>query len=141
MKMNRKSYVKTVNSNSTSVLANSVVPIGSTLVTGYDRNNIERIGNNIVIYDRCSNGYKVTVNVTLTAPVAGDVTLLVQQNGTNVVGATAITTITTASTEIRTLSFSTIVKSTSGAVNDIITLLTGSLAITTSNVEFDVERL
>lgn len=139
--MSRKSYVKTVNSNSTSVLANSVVPIGTTLVTGYDRCNIERIGNSIVIYDRCSNGYKVTANVTFTAPVAGDITLLMQQNGVNIVGATASTTVTTAATEVRNLSFSTIVKSTSGTPNDIITLLTGSLAITASNVEFDVERL
>ena len=139
--MSRKSYVKTVNSNSTSVLANSVVPIGTTLVTGYDRCNIERIGNSIVIYDRCSNGYKVTANVTFTAPVAGTITLLMQQNGVNIVGATASTTITTASTEVRNLSFSTIVKSTSGTTNDIITLLTDSLAITASNVEFDVERL
>lgn len=139
--MSRKSYVKTVNSNATSVLANSVVPIGTTLVTGYDRCNIEVIGNSIVIYDHCSNGYKVTANVTFTAPVAGTVTLLMQQNGVNIAGATASTTVTTATTEVRNLSFSTIIKSTSGSVNDIVTLLTGSLAITTSNVEFDVEKL
>lgn len=139
--MSRKSYVKTVNSNATSVLANSVVPIGTTLVTGYDRCNIEVIGNSIVIYDHCSNGYKVTTNVTFTAPVAGTVTLLMQQNGVNIAGATASTTVTTATTEVRNLSFSTIIKSTSGSVNDIVTLLTGSLAITTSNVEFDVEKL
>ena len=111
------------------------------MTTGYDRCNIERVGNSIAIYDRCSNGYKVTVNVTFTAPVVGTVTLLVQQNGSNVTGATASTTITTAATEVRNLSFSTIIKSTAGATNDIITLLTGGLAITTSNVEFDVERL
>ena len=139
--MSRKSYVKTVNSNATSVLANSVIPIGTTLVTGYDRSNIERVGNSVIIYDRCSNGYKVTANVTFTAPVAGTVTILMQKNGSNIAGATAITTVTTATTEVRNLSFSTIIKSTSGCTNDVITLLTGSLAITTSNVEFDVERL
>lgn len=139
--MSRKSYVKTVNSNATSVLANSVIPIGTTLVTGYDRSNIERVGNSVIIYDRCSNGYKVTANVTFTAPVDGTITILMQQNGSNITGATASTIVTTASTEVRNLSFSTIVKSTSGSTNDVITLLTGSLAITTSNVEFDVERL
>lgn len=139
--MSRKSYVKTVNSNSTSVLANSVIPIGTTLVTGYDRSNIERVGNSVIIYDRCSNGYKITANVTFTAPVAGTITILMQQNGSNITGATASTTITTATTEVRNLSFSTIVKSTSGSTNDVITLLTGSLAVTISNVEFDVERL
>ena len=139
--MSRKSYVKTVNSNTTSVLANSVVPIGTTLVTGFDRSNIERVGNSVVIYDRCSNGYKIAANVTFTAPVAGTITLVMQQNGSNITGATASTTVTTATTEVRNLSFSTIVKSTSGSTNDVITLLTGSLAITTSNVEFDVERL
>lgn len=137
----RKSYVKTVNSNTTSVLANSVVPIGTTLVTGFDRSNIERVGNSVVIYDRCSNGYKITANVTFTAPVAGTITLVMQQNGSDITGATASTTVTTATTEVRNLSFSTIVKSTSGSINDVITLLTGSLAITTSNIEFDVERL
>lgn len=139
--MSRKSYVKTVNSNTTSVLANSVIPIGTTLVTGYDRSNIERVGNSVIIYDKCSNGYKITANVTFTAPVAGTVTVLMQQNGSDITGATASTTITTATTEVRNLSFSTIVKSTSGSINDVITLLTGSLAITTSNIEFDVERL
>lgn len=139
--MSRKSYVKTVNSNATSVLANSVVPIGQTLVTGYCRPNIERIGNSIVIYDKCANGYKVTANVTFTAPVAGTATLVMQQNSSNIVGATASTTITTATTEVRNLSFSTIIKSTAGCTNDVITLLTGALAITTSNVEFDVEAL
>lgn len=139
--MSRKSYVKTVNSNTTSVLANSVVPIGTTLVTGFDRSNIERVGNSVVIYDCCSNGYKITANVTFTAPVAGTITLVMQQNGSNITGATASTTVTTATTEVRNLSFSTIVKSTSGSTNDVITLLTGSLAITTSNIEFDVERL
>lgn len=139
--MSRKSYVKTVNSNATSVLANSVIPIGTTLVTGYDRSNIERVGDSVIIYDRCSNGYKVTANVTFTAPVAGTITILMQQNGSNITGATASTTVTTATTEVRNLSFSTIVKSTSGSTNDVITLLTGSLAIATSNVEFDVERL
>lgn len=94
-----------------------------------------------MIYDRCPNGYKITANVTLTAPVAGVVQLLMQQNGATITGATASTTITTATTEVRTLSFSTIIKATSGCTNDVITLITGPLAITTSNVEFDVESL
>lgn len=139
--MSRKSYVKTVNSNSTAVLANSVVPIGTTFVSGYNRSNIERVGNSIIIHDKCVNGYKVTANVTFTAPVAGVVTLLMQQNGSNIIGATASTTITTATTEVRNLSFSTIIKSTGGCTDDVISLLTGTLAITTSNVEFDVEAL
>lgn len=139
--MSRKSYVKTVNSNTTSVLANSIVPIGNTLTTGYNRCNIERIGNSVVIYDKCSNGYKVSVNVTFTAPVAGNVGLVVQQNSADVPGATATTTITTANTEVRSLSFSTIIKSSAGCTNDVITLVSGLLALSTSNVEFDVEAM
>lgn len=139
--MSRKSYIKTVNTTETSVLANSIVPIGTTLVTGYDKCNIERVGNGIVIHDNYPNGYKVSVNVTFTAPVAGTATLLVQQNNSNVIGGTASTTITTTTTETRNLSFSTIIKSTCGCTDDIINLVTGSLAITTSNVEFDIERL
>lgn len=81
------------------------------------------------------------MNVIFTAPVAGTVTLFVQQNASNVIGGTASTTITTATTEVRNLSFSTIVKSTCSCTDDIINLATGSLAITTSSVEFDVERL
>jgi hypothetical protein len=139
--MGRKSYVKTVNANPTSVLANSIIPIGATLTTGYNRCNIERVGDSVVIHDRCSNGYKITVNITLTAPVAGTVQISVQQNGTTVIGATASTTIATATTESKAVSFSTIIKSTGGSTNDVITLVTGPLAITTSNVEFDVEVL
>ena len=136
-----KSYIKTVNSNATSVLANSVVPIGTTLTIGYDKPNIERVGNSILIHDRCANGYKVTANVTFTAPVAGTITLVIQQNSSNIPGATASTTITTANTEVRNLSFSTIIRTTCGSIDDVINLATGSLAITTSNVEFDIVRL
>lgn len=53
--------------------------------------------------------YKITVEATFTAPVAGDVTLQLFENGVAIDGAFATETITTATTEVRSISFSTYV--------------------------------
>lgn len=139
--MSCKPYVKTVNANSTSVLANGVVPIGTSLVTGYARSAITLTGSTVSINDNCTNGYLVTVNATFTAPVAGDVVLQVLQNGAVVAGATASATVTTATTETNTLAFTTIVKSTAGCSADILSLRNSGVAATFTNVEFDVIKL
>ena len=49
--------------------------------------------------------YKITVSATFTAPVAGDVTLQLFENGIAIPGAFATETITTADTEFRSVSF------------------------------------
>ena len=53
--------------------------------------------------------YKIEVEATFTAPVAGDVTLQLFENGVAIDGAFATETITTATTEVRSVAFSTYV--------------------------------
>lgn len=53
--------------------------------------------------------YRIDVEATFTAPVAGDVTLQLFENGVAVDGAFATETITTATTEVRSVKFSTYV--------------------------------
>lgn len=49
--------------------------------------------------------YKVSVSATFNAAAAGDITLQLLENGTAIPGALATETITTATTEIRSISF------------------------------------
>ena len=133
-------YIKTV-TGTVSVLADGAVPLGQTLVTGYCRQSLYMLGNGVNISDGCINGYKVSVHATFTAPAAGVVTLAVQQNGTTIPGATASETVTTAATETRTISFSTIVKSVCGNASDLISLVNTGVAADFTNVELDVERI
>ena len=53
--------------------------------------------------------YKIEVEATFTAPAAGDVTLQLFENGVAIDGAFATETITTATTEVRSITFSTYV--------------------------------
>ena len=133
-------YIKTV-TGTVSVLADGAVPLGQNLVTGYCRQRLYMLGNGVNISDRCINGYKISVHATFTAPAAGVVTLAVQQNGTTIPGATASETVTTAATETRTISFSTIVKSVCGNASDLISLVNAGVAADFTNVELDVERI
>lgn len=85
--------------------------------------------------------HHVSVSVTFTAPAAGDVTITLLQNGTPVQGATASTTITTATTEVRSLSFDAIVRVPCCGSPTILTVVNEGVAITTSNIAVDVEYL
>lgn len=79
----RRPYIKTVSSTASSVLAGGIVPIGTTLVTGYCKAAMTLNGNSSVsINDNCVNGYLIAVNATFTAPAAGTVVLNVSRNGT-----------------------------------------------------------
>lgn len=120
-----------------SVLANGVVPL--TTITRRRYQCVTSNGNSIVL--NRPGYYKVNASVTFTAPVAGDVTISAQKNGLDIVGMTASTTITTADTEVRTLNISGIVRVTCGEGFGTLTLINSGVAITTSNVEIDVEDL
>ena len=137
----RRPYIKTVSSTASSVLANGVVPIGNTLVTGYCKAAMTLNGNSSInINDSCVNGYLVMVNATFTAPAAGTVVVDVSRNGTPIDGARTSTSVAKATTEVQSLSVSTIVKSVPSAP-DTLTLVNSGVAATFSNVEFDIYRL
>lgn len=97
----------TLNSGTQTVLADGIVNIGS-VYRKYCRKN--RCG--VPAFSRTSQDvlmqhegiYKVHATFVVSAPVAGDVTVQLLENGVPVVGVLATETITTATTEFRTMS-------------------------------------
>lgn len=137
--MSCKSNIYVATTSSSSVLANGVLPL-ATIVRrrGCDLN---LSGNSIAITDCGSNYYRVIVNATFTAPVAGVVTLNIQQNGTNVTGGTASTTITVAATEVRSLTIPVEIRTFNNSGVDAITIINSGVAATFSNITIAVEKL
>lgn len=137
--MSCKPNIYVATTTPTPVLATGTLPL-STIVR---RNpcGINLSGNSVNITDRGSNYYLVTVNATFTAPVAGVVTLDLQQNGANVIGATASTTITTATTEVRSLSFQAIVRTFNNIGLDTLSIVNSGVAATFSNINMSVIKL
>jgi hypothetical protein len=137
--MSCKSNIYVANTTSTAVTAGSTLPLGTIVRRrGFE---INQSGNSVAINDCGSNYYLVSVNATFTAPVAGVVRLDLQQNGVNVTGATASTTITTATTEVHSLSFTAIVRTFSGNTLDSLTVINSGVAATFSNIAMTVEKL
>ena len=85
--------------------------------------------------------YKITGSVTFTAPAAGVATIAAKKDGAAIPGVTASTTITTATTENRTLNISGIIRVGCCGGEPTITLVNTGVAVTISNVSLDVEFL
>ena len=85
--------------------------------------------------------YHVSVNATFTAPATGVVTLSLRQDGIQVQGGTASTTISTATTEVRSISFEAIVRVPCNGSPVTLTVINSGVAITTSNIAIAVEYL
>lgn len=137
--MSCKSLINVATTTSSSVVANATLPL--TTIVRRRGNDVNLSGNSIAITDCGSNYYLVSVTATFTAPVAGIVTLNLQQNGANVVGATASTTITTATTEVRSLSFTTIIRTFNANAIDSLTVVNTGVGATFSNIDVVVEKL
>ncbi len=137
--MSCKPNIYVTNTTSSSVIANGILPLSTTVRRrGFD---ITQSGNSISIEDQGSNYYLVTVNATFTVPVAGVVSLALQQNGATVTGATASTTITTPTTEVRSLTFSAIIRTFNNIGVDNLTVINNGVAATYSNIAITVEKL
>ena len=137
--MSCKSLIDVATTTSTAVVANGTLPL-STIVRRRG-SEVNLVGNTVTITDCGSNYYLVVVTATFTAPVAGVVTLNLQQNGTNLVGATASTTITTATTEVRSVSFPVIVRTFNNVGIDSLSLVNAGVGATFSNIAITVEKL
>ena len=135
--MSCKSNIYVVNTASTAVVANGVIPV-STIVRRYG-NNINAAGSSVTINE--AGYYLVSANVTFTAPVAGVVSIALQDDGSTVPGAVAATTVTTATTEPRSLSLTAIVRVFCGSAPDALTLLNTGVAATYSNVALSVVKI
>ncbi len=131
------SLIMMTTTTSNAVLANGVIPLTT---ISRRRGQVINGGTNSVLLGR-PGYYKVNATITFTAPVAGIVILEAQKNGIDIVGMTASTTVDTATTEVRSLSISGIVRVFCNEDLATLTLVNNGVAITTSNVEIDVEYL
>jgi len=128
------SAIYMTNTNSTNVLANSIIP-----------NFInKKVGcamfwmNNSVLITK-PGYYKIAATVTFSAEEAGDVVLTMQKNGIDIPGITATETITTPDTEIRTVTLQGIIRVLCHEGEVFLTLFNKSeSAITTSNVSISI---
>ena len=123
--------------SSSAILATGIVPLNT--ITRR-RGQVLEGNSNSIIMNR-PGYYKVNANITFTAPVAGVVSVKAQKNNVDILGMTASTTITTATTEVRSLSISGVVRVTCGEGFGTLTLINSGVEITSSNVEIDVEYL
>lgn len=137
--MSCKSNIYVATTTSSSVVADGVLPLAT--IVRRRGNDVNLSGNSIAITDCGSNYYLVTVTGTFTAPVAGTITLNLQQNGVNVTGATASTTITTATTEVRSLSYTAIVRTFNNQSIDSLSVVNAGVAATFSNIAVSVVKL
>ena len=137
--MSCKSLIDVATTTSTAVVAGGTLPLAT--IVRRRGSEVNANGNSVTITDCGSNYYFVVVTATFTAPVAGIVTLNLQQNGVTVSGGTASTTITTATTEVRSLSFPAIVRTFNNVGIDTLTLVNAGVAATFSNIAVSVTKL
>ena len=135
--MCNNSLIFMTTTTNSSVLANGIIPLTT---VQRRRGRVIQNGTNSVLLN-APGYYKVTGSITFTAPVAGIITAQLQKNNINVSGVTASATITTATTEVRTLNISGIVRVYCNEDVATLTLVNTGLAITVQNVALDVEYL
>lgn len=132
-----KSNIFAANTTSAAVVANGTLPL-STIVRRYGcATNLS--GNAVSLSE--AGYYLVNISATFTAPVAGVVTIALQDDGVAVTGATASTTITTATTEVRTLNLTAIVRVFCNSAPDALTIVNTGVAATFSNIAIDVVKI
>lgn len=119
------------------VLANGIIPL--TTIQRRRGRSVQNGTNSILL--NTPGYYKITGSVTFTAPAAGVVNVQLQKNNVDVPGITAGETITTATTEVRTLNISGIVRVYCNEDIATLTLVNNGVAITIQNVALDVEYL
>ena len=135
--MCNNSLIYLVTPTPASVLQLGVLPL--TTIVRRRGQSIQQANDSIIL--GASGYYRVSVTETFTAPAAGTVSLQVRQDNVPVTGGTASTTITTATTEVRSLSFDCIVRVNccNGPVT--LTFINSGVGINTSNIAVNVEYL
>ncbi len=119
------------------VLANGIIPLTT---IQRRRGRVIQNGTNSVLLG-APGYYKINASVTFTAPAAGVASIQLQKNNIDVPGITASTTVTTATTEVRTLNISGIVRVYCNEDLATITIVNNGVAITVQNVSFDIEYI
>lgn len=132
--MSKLDLIMMSTSTSSSVPINGIIPL-TTINRRRGCSAINTIANNVVLTK--AGYYSVKGTITFTAPVAGNATIQLYKNGTPVDGIIASETITTATTEVRTMPISGIVRVFSNESTATFNLVVSGIAITVSNAELD----
>lgn len=127
-----KALIYTANTAGAEVAIGNTIPVGS-IIRRYGR-CIDATGSAINLTDE--GYYLVDVSATVTAAVAGDVTLALAQNGVPVPGATAAVTIATANTQTENLSITALVRVMYCGNANLSVLVDGTAAPTIENMAF-----
>lgn len=141
----------TKNTSAQTVLANGIVNLGQVYRRNDQKNScgyraFEFENSSITLQH--SGMYKITVTATFSAPVAGDVTLQLYENGEPIVGALATETITTADTEFRSVAIDYIILVDKNCVLNQWSTIAKSISVrnvgvgsTITNIVFDVVKV
>lgn len=141
--------ISTVNAASTAVTVNNTIPLGTIVhqrgtrkgCNGCCSSVLDLVGTNSIAV-RESGYYDVDFSATFTVPVAGNVTITMLLNGVQVPGFTATTTITTATTQVASLSISAPdIKVNCNGVPATITFVLSGVAATFGNVAVSVNQI
>lgn len=135
--MANNSLIYLVTPSTSSVASGGVLPL--TTIVRRRGSSIQQSNDSILL--GAPGYYRASITATFTAPAAGIVSLSLRQDGTQVQGGTASTTITTATTEVRSLSFDAIIRVPCCGSPVTLTVVNSGVAITASNIAINVEYL
>lgn len=142
--MSKIGILGTINTSSQEVAVDGLINLGTTYRKFISKNKcgfptFSLNGNSITINHK--GMYHVTVVATVSAPVAGDVTLQLALNGNLLAGALATETITTADTELRTLTIDYFVLVDDDIVLNYNTVASDTLTVINTGVESTIENI
>lgn len=131
-----KALIYTANTSGAAVPIGNTVPVGS-IIRRYGK-CIDATGSAINVQE--PGYYNVAVSASVTAAAAGDVVLVLTQDGVPVPGARAAATITTATTQIVNLSFDAVIRVMCCGNANLSVLVGGTAAPTIQNMAFKVSN-
>ena len=130
-----KSAIYTTNVSAPTVAVGGIVPFGTT--TRRYGCTIRQDGNAITL---CGQGYYlVNISATLAPTAAGTVSLTAQQDGVDIIGATASQTVAAAG--IANLDITAIVRNACGCESSLLSLILGGVESVVNNLAVTVEKL
>jgi LDH2 family malate/lactate/ureidoglycolate dehydrogenase len=133
----KNSLIFLITTTTNAVASNGIIPLQT--IARRRGNVVEQSGNSIVL--NRPGYYKINGSVTVSAQTAGIVTIEAEKSGIAIPGITSSETITTATTEVRTLNISGIIRVVCAEGAASITLVNTGVAINETNVSLDIEYL
>ena len=120
------------------ITAGGVLPL--TTIARRQCGCVNQLGSDSIVLERAGY-YKVTATMTFTTPATGVATLRLTQDGIDVPGIVASTSVATATTEVNSLTVSGIIRVVPCNGSSVLQLVNSGIAVNTSNISIDVEYL